>query len=235
MEYDEKIHFDAHIHSNYSDGKMDLYRIANYVKNKDLDYVGIADHCSHRSYGTKMLKKSNVLERQQVIEKLNENMDNTLLNCIETDIQPKGNVVYPNGIEKKFFDFVIGSVHSSFNSDTWKKALKRVIKDNKIDVLGHPMAYNDISWSSMDEIALELAKSNIVVELNEKYGPLPRYFLTLLQDYNVKFVLASDAHTLHEIGRFKNSVKFARQNDLKLLDPIAFYMVNKGIEDGKFN
>lgn len=233
MNHDEKIHFDAHIHSDYSDGKMDLYRIAKHVVKKDLAYVGIADHCSHHAFGSNMVKKHNVIERQQLIETLNERMDPTLLNCIEADIHPKGTVVYPRGIEKKFFDFVIGSVHASFDSESWKHALKRVIRDKKIDVFGHPMAYNDISWNAMEEIALEIARSNIAVELNEKYPLPPKYFLTMLQDHNVEFVLASDAHTLNDIGRVKKSLKFALENNLSLKDPITFPMIKKKSSRGQ--
>lgn len=212
--------FDLHVHSTYSDGTMSLYRIANYVdENDNLVLVGITDHCSHRSYGRKMLDQGTAIERKQKIEELNRKSKTSILNCIEGDILPRGKVRLPKGLGKKFFDLVVGSIHRPLNPITWTETVKGVIRNNKIDVLGHPMAYNDIMRDSIEEIMLKLSRKNIAVELNTKYKFPPNYFLDLLKKYNVKVVPASDAHSLFEIGKVQKGIELTSAKELNLMTP----------------
>lgn len=209
---------DLHVHSRYSgDCQLSLRRIVEYAERKGLNAVGIADHCSRHSFGAKMLHQEVALERKRRIEELDKKTDIYLLNCIESDLLSQGNVTFPKGLGKEFFDIVIGSFHTTVTAKEWGQALKRIINNRKIDIFGHPLAYNDVSWNIMEDIAEELFESDIIVELNERHRMFPDYFLDLLRKYGVRFVPTSDAHEQYEIGDIGEGLELARKKNLKLI------------------
>ncbi|NIQ05539.1 MAG: hypothetical protein GWO20_07375 [Candidatus Korarchaeota archaeon] len=219
---------DFHVHSTYSaDSNVSIYEIAEYAEHKTLFVVGIADHCSRRSFGTKMLDQSVVIERRRRIKEVDSKTSTYLLNSVECDILPRGRLTFPKGVQKDFFHYVIGSVHSKWDSTTWRDTLKNVISGGKIDVLGHPLAYNAVSWNIMEDIVLELAKANVAVELNQRYSFPPKYFLNLAKQHGVKFVLSSDAHTRSEIGEVGRCVKLIHENALEVINPSRFITCQK--------
>lgn len=213
--------YDLHVHSTYSDGSASPYRIVKYVKNKNLTALGITDHCSFHSWGRKLLASEILTERKRMIEKFNGKTEIPLLNCIEADILPQGKLTLPGSLDKDFFAYVIASFHTSMSSKKWIEALKNVIQDGKVDILGHPVAYNNVSSDNMEDVVITLSRKDIAVEINERYRFPPDYFIKLLKEHHVQVTLVSDAHSLYEIGEVEESLRLVNEKNLELLDPLS--------------
>ena len=56
--------------------------------------------------------------------------------------------------------------------------------------------------SELEEIAYEIATNGKIVELNAKYQRPPIDWIASFKQKGVKFHVASDAHSLDEIGQF---------------------------------
>lgn len=219
--------YDLHIHSTYSDGTARIEEISKYAQGKGLKIIAITDHCSHESWGSKLLDLETIMERRSIIESIQrENL--IVLNGLEADILWNGRIVFPKGVKKDFFDIIIGSFHTWGNIIKWEKSLLSVIRSGMVDVIGHPLAYiGKIPWNTAEKVATTAADRDVALELNSQY-PFPDIeFLEICREYGVKFSIGSDAHHLYTVGNVKECLELAKNFQLKLLNPYTLYKNNK--------
>ncbi|MGI0048390.1 MAG: hypothetical protein ACREAW_02520, partial [Nitrososphaera sp.] len=102
--------------------------------------------------------------------------------------------------------FLVASFHTIFgNKTTWINALMKAIENPAVDVIGHlaPEPSFTLTVKETEEIASLLVTHDKIIELNVKYHRPPLDWLQMFKTKGIKFHLGSDAHTLHEIGRFE--------------------------------
>ena len=160
-----------HIHTEFSDGSDSVEKMVEAARGLGFSYLGVSDH-SKSAYYAGGLKKDDLVRQWELIDGLNEKWgDIRIFKGIESDILPDGGLDYDDDILKRF-DFVIASIHSSFNLKG-PDQLARIIAamDNPYTtMLGHPTGRLLLSREGygidMKTVIDEAAKRNVIIELN---------------------------------------------------------------------
>jgi len=133
-----------HCHTTDSDGKATLEEIAAAARERGWSYLGIADHSRAAAYARGM-PESRVREQQSRIVALNAGFARDggapfrLFKGIESDILPDGSLDYTDDLLRTF-DYVVGSVHSSFGMGRAEmtERVVRAVHSPHLTILGHP-------------------------------------------------------------------------------------------------
>lgn len=191
---------DYHIHSNYNDHSepdLTIGNVIHFAECKGLKKIAFTEHVRKTS---DWIPK--YLDEIQTYAK-NSSLD--IVSGFEAKILQSGDIDCPTEYRGKYF--VIASFHSVFgNKQVWINALKSVIKDPTVDVIGHlaPEPGMKVNESEIDSIAEEIAQYRKVVELNSKYCRPPLEWIAAFKAKGVGFHLGSDAHSLRSVGSFDN-------------------------------
>jgi histidinol phosphatase-like PHP family hydrolase len=101
--------------------------------------------------------------------------------------------------------FTVASFHTIFEDKRiWIEALRTAIQNPDVNVIGHlaPEPTFDLNDDELSNLASLIYSNRKIVEINAKYHRPPPRWLLKFKEYNVKFHLGSDAHSLGEIGNF---------------------------------
>lgn len=160
-----------HVHTEFSDGSDTLERMAAAARQLGLRYIGISDH-SKSAYYAGGLKEEDLFRQWDMIDGLNGQWkDFHIFKGIESDILPDGGLDYDEDILKRF-DFVIASIHSSFNlkADEQLARVTRAMENPYMTMLGHPTGRLLLSREGygidMKTVIDEAAARGVVIELN---------------------------------------------------------------------
>jgi histidinol phosphatase-like PHP family hydrolase len=99
----------------------------------------------------------------------------------------------------------VASFHTIFGDKRiWIEALRTAIQNPDVNVIGHlaPEPTFDLNDDELSNLASLIYSNRKIVEINAKYHRPPPRWLLKFKEYNVKFHLGSDAHSLGEIGNF---------------------------------
>ena len=196
---------DYHIHTNYCDHcNMSIPSIISRAEELGLTEIAITEHVRKTStWTTKYLRE---------IRGEKKRTDISVLAGFETKVlNEKGKLDIRKKLLKKYF--IIGSFHT-FRGD-YKKALINLIKNPHVDVLGHlGTQYNGIevkyigenylSDIELERIACLIEENNKIVEINAKHRLPYERFLQVFKQHSIQFILGSDAHSIEEIGNYRN-------------------------------
>jgi len=103
--------------------------------------------------------------------------------------------------------FIIASFHTRYDKTLWLELIQKVVQNPQVDVVGH--LGPDSTWPvplDMDELKMTasmIARHGKKIELNAKYHRPPRDWLQVFKQQGISFHLASDAHSLDEIGQYQ--------------------------------
>ena len=111
------------------------------------------------------------------------------------------------------FEVVIGSVHNFDEKDDkeyfW--AVCDLLKNYPINILGHLKLKNNwlLHLDSIEDIIILCKKKNIAIEINTSDRSIWNdeqhfYMMSLIDKYNIKYTIGSDAHKLDDIGKNYN-------------------------------
>jgi DNA polymerase (family 10) len=195
-----------HVHTVASDGSATLEEMVHAARDLGLFYVGIAEHSASARYA-RGLTPERIREEHDLIDRLNhKSKDFMVLKGIESDILPDGSLDYPDEILSSF-DFVIGSVHSSFTMKEKEMTdrICRALENPYLDILGHPtgrLLLNrepyDVDMGRVLECAAENGKA---IELNAHpyrldidWRLLPR-----AKELGIKIAINPDAHSISDL------------------------------------
>ncbi len=226
---------DFHIHSNYSDGRDDIEKLAKEGIKRGYSYIAITDHSASLKVA-KGLSIENLKKQWYEIDKINKKYKNKIwiLKGIESDILPDGSLDYPDEILKQF-DFVIGSVHTHFKMDK-KEMTERILKamDNKyIKAIGHISGrmINSREPYEVDYAAIfkKAVEKNIALEINAQPERLDitDIYIKEGKKYGVKFIIGTDSHIAESFDYIIYGVGKARRGWLSREDVINTYTVEK--------
>jgi len=216
------IRSDLHMHTTWSDGAQSIEEMVDACRDKGYDYMAITDH-------SKFLRVANGLSVERLkrqheeIRRLNETMDDfTVFTGIEMDILPDGSLDYPDDVLKDV-DFVIASIHSSFQQDeaTIMKRLENACRNPHVSMIAHPTGRligrrqgYPVDMSKLFELAVE---TGTILELNANPNrlDLSAEWLKKAQEVGVKIAINTDAHRFDMLNHMPIGVKTARRAWLK--------------------
>jgi DNA polymerase (family 10) len=160
-----------HVHTIASDGSATLEEMVQAARDLGLSYIGIAEHSTSARYA-RGLEVERIKQEHDLIDRLNEkNKDFVIFKGVESDILPDGSMDYPDEVLASF-DFVIGSVHSSFTMPEKEMTTRicRALQNPYFDILGHPtgrlLLTREPYAVDMEEVMSCAAKHKKAIELN---------------------------------------------------------------------
>ena len=208
----------VHLHTDYSDGEAGIEEMAEAAHARGLCYMGVTDH-SQSAFYAGGLKPDDVKRQHEEIDSLNASMkDFRIFKGIESDILADGSLDYEDEV-LELFDFVIASLHSSFNQplEEMTNRVLRALANPYTTMLGHVttrlLLRRDGVALDMEKILTAASAGGVVVEVNAnprrldldwRHGPRARE-LGLLTSVN------PDAHTVEGIGDIRFGVGIARK------------------------
>ncbi|RCW66351.1 DNA polymerase/3'-5' exonuclease PolX [Saliterribacillus persicus] len=225
---------DLHMHSTWSDGAESIETMVQNAIEYEYEYIVITDH-------SKFLRVANGLNEERIkkqreeIDQLNEKYkDIHIFAGIEMDILPDGSLDFDDDVLKQL-DFVIASIHSSFNKNQAEihHRLETALKNPYVDMIAHPTGrllgkregYNvDVEW-----LIDKAQKYNKILELNANPNrlDLASTWVRKAQEKGVRLAINTDAHNLEMLKDMDIGVKAGRRGWLKPENVINTWEITK--------
>ncbi|MDO8570231.1 MAG: helix-hairpin-helix domain-containing protein [Candidatus Daviesbacteria bacterium] len=216
---------DLHIHSNliikssHDVGANSVQEIVKEAKKLGYKYIGISDHQPSQSEHNKEQMIKVLQDRKNAIEHINYSQrDIRVLNLLEVDILPDGSLGVPDEA-LKLLDFALAGVHSAHHQPK-EKMTERILKalaNPCVRILTHPTnrlinqrEASDVDWIEIFKFA---GKNNKALEISSfpERLDLPDTLVRQAKDYEVKFVINTDAHQINQMELMKFGVSVARR------------------------
>jgi DNA polymerase (family 10) len=222
-----------HVHSTYSDGAAPLAQMVEAAERLGFEYIGISDH-SQSAFYANGLKEDQIKKQHEEIDRLQEQFRIRIFKGIESDILPDGSLDYDDRI-LALFDFVIASVHSSFNmsEEEMTQRIVRAIGHPATTFLGHPTGRILLSREgyrvNIPEVIAAAHRHGVAIELNASPYRLDldwRY-CKLAKEAGVRLSIHPDAHGLSGLTDVRSGVGIARKGWLSSDDLVNTLSLNE--------
>ena len=223
-----------HIHTTYSDGSNSIEEIVKYLKKSGFKYAGISDHSKSAFYANG-LNEDEIKRQHEEIDYLNEKYAPfKIFKGIESDILKDGSLDYKDSV-LELFDFVIASVHSSFNlsEKDMTERIKRAIENPYTTILGHPtgrlILFRDSYRVDINKILEALSENDKFVEINSHPYRLDLSWENCIKasKLGIKFFINPDAHNLEGFKYLKYGINVARKAGLQREEILNSYELYK--------
>lgn len=215
---EEQLQGAFHIHTTRSDGRDSLAQLVAAARQRGWSYLGISDH-SRTAFYAGGLKADAVAEQLREIDAFNAAQpDFRVFAGIESDILPDGSLDYDEATLAGF-DFVIGSVHSSFGM-TEAAMTGRIVaamRNPYLTMLGHPtgrlLLARDGYAVDLNEVIRVAAATGTIIEINASPYRLDLDWRWCRQAKEAGVLLAinPDAHSAAELPVVDYGVGIARK------------------------
>ena len=226
-----------HIHTEFSDGTDSIEKMVQAAKRMEFTYIGISDH-SKSAYYAGGLKVDDLYRQWEIIDNLNaQEKDFHIFKGIESDILPDGSLDYDADILERF-DFVIGSIHSSFHlkRDEQEARIVKAMHNPYMTILGHPTGRLLLSREGYDidmrTIIDAAAQTGTIIELNASPYRLDidwRY-MKYAKEKGVMISINPDAHEAGGLAEIFYGIGIARKGWQEKKDVLNTQDVN-GIKE----
>ncbi|MCA1009879.1 DNA polymerase/3'-5' exonuclease PolX [Halobacillus halophilus] len=213
---------DLHMHSTWSDGAQSIKEMAEQAKNKGYDFIAITDHSKYLRVANG-LNEERLRKQREEINKVNESMkDFHIFAGIEMDILPDGSLDFSDEFLEEM-DFVIASIHSSFNQSE-KKIMERLntaLENPHVDMIAHPTGRligrrkgYDVN---VEELIRGAKRTGTILELNANPNRLDLNWEWLMkaQEEGVNIAINTDAHSYPMLEHMEVGVGAARKGWLR--------------------
>ncbi|MBI2066412.1 MAG: DNA polymerase/3'-5' exonuclease PolX [Deltaproteobacteria bacterium] len=206
-----------HVHSTWSDGTASLEQMIAEAERLGLEYVGLSDH-SQSAYYAGGLKPDRLSLQQREVETLRKRFRIRIFWGVESDILPDGSLDYSDSILQRF-DFVIGSIHSSFNMPGHEMTARiiKALQNKYCTILGHAtgrlLLQREGIQVNMRQVIDAASDYGKVIELNAsphrfdldwRFGPYAK-------EKGVRISINPDAHSVDGLSVYKLGVGIARK------------------------
>jgi DNA polymerase (family X) len=212
-----------HCHTVASDGKATLEEMAEGARERGWSYLGIADHSRTAAYAGGLTLEE-VRDQLATIDRLNAAAEDgfRIFKGIESDILVDGRLDYPDAFLREF-DYVVGSVHSSFRigREAMTERVVRAIQHPSLTILGHPTGRLLLSREPYEvdiDAVLEAAASHrVVIEINSDPRRLDLDWRHVRQAATMGILVAlnPDAHSVRALDNVAFGINMARKAGLE--------------------
>lgn len=225
---------DLHVHSEWSDGLIDLDDMTKRIKKYSYEYLAVSDHSESNFYG-RGLGTEKVIEKIEYIRSLKSGRRGyEILMGSEIDIRKVGKLDYPDHIIKEL-DIAIGSLHSSFLNTRAENTARSVsaVENKYIDFIAHPTGkvFEDRApyFIDIDRLMSAAAETRKALEINS-------YFLRLdldednarkFKEMGGKVVINTDAHRPNNMDMIGLGVDIARRAGLEKKDVLNTFTLKE--------
>lgn len=224
---------DLHVHSNYSDGIMEMKEIVKKIKKYNYEYLSFSDHSGSNQYGNG-LNKTRLMDKSAYINDLNLKQDKfSFLMGSEIEIDEEGNLDYDD-VQISKFDIALGSIHNGLKFDLRTNNLRfeKAMKNKYIDIIAHPTG---VVFGSRAPYFLDI---DYLIKCASKYGKaieINSYYLRLdLNEENARkakgagilISINTDSHRPNNLDMIRLGVDIARKAGIEKEDVINTLSLN---------
>jgi DNA polymerase (family 10) len=199
---------DLHTHTTWSDGKSSLEEMVARAVAKGYDYYAVCDH-SHRLRG-------DLLEAQsKAIDALAEHVPLRILKGIEVNIRADGTLDVSEE-ELATRDWVVASVHSSFDKDPTGRVLA-AMESPYVDCIGHltnrKIGSREPSSVDVERVIDKALETGTFLEINSQPDrlDLSDVHARAARQAGLKLVIDSDGHQVSALDYVELGVGQARR------------------------
>ncbi len=215
-----------HCHTTYSDGKATIAEMAAGALDRGWSYLGLGDHSRSAGYAGG-LSIERVRAQHAEVDEINlsflaNHTPFRIFKGIESDILPDGSLDYPDEVLRGF-DYVVGSVHSSFGMDrrAMTERLPRAVGHESLTILGHLTGRLLLRRAGyeidVDAVLEAAARAKVVVEINANPNRLDldwRHVRTAA-GLGVLIAINPDAHSVGALDHVAYGINMARKAGLE--------------------
>lgn len=212
------LHGDLHVHTDWSDGRGSIERMAEAALARGYEYLAICDHSQSRAIA-RGLSPERLQEQRQEIARIQERFPNLrLLAGLECDIRRDGSLDCTDEVLAEL-DVVVASVHSAFNigeADMTERVLA-AIRSPYVDIIGHPtgriVGERDPYALDIERVLAEAARLGVAMEINAFPDrlDLKDAHARRAQELGVVLAINTDAHALGHLDLVHYGVATARR------------------------
>ena len=219
-----------HCHTVYSDGRHTVAEMAEAARQRKWRYLGIADHSKNAGYAGG-LNAEQIARQHDEIDEWNAAHGSKVwvFKGIEADILTDGRLDYedePAVLES--FDFVVGSVHSSFGLgiEAMTARLIRAMQNPALTFLGHATGRLLLSRAGyridIDTVFAAAREFGVAVEINADPHRLDLGWEHWRRgkELGVRTAINPDAHSTRSLGVVEYGVCMARKGWLEKSDVV---------------
>jgi DNA polymerase (family 10) len=224
-----------HVHTTYTDGKNSLEEMILSSLDIGYKYIGVSDH-SASAYYANGLSGDGIMSQIKYIDRLNEKYEGKIkiFKGVESDILPDGSLDYKPSV-LSHLDFVIASVHSSFNM-TELEMTERIIKAIKnpyTTMIGHLtgrlLLERKSYYVNIPAVIDYASEYKTIIELNANPKRLDidwRYIKEAISK-SVMISINPDAHSKSGLFFMQYGINIARKGWATKKDVLNTYSANE--------
>jgi DNA polymerase (family 10) len=211
----------THCHTVHSDGKHTIEEMARAAEAMGMQYLTITDHSptAHYAGGVRL----DQLKRQwDEIARVQERVKIRLLRGTESDILADGALDYPDSILEQL-DVIIASIHSrmKMDADAMTRRLVNAMRLPFFKIWGHALGRlllrREPFACRVEEVLDAVAESRAAIEINgdpHRLDLAPEW-TRRARARGIRFVISTDAHSIHGLANLRHGVHAARRGWLR--------------------
>ncbi len=209
---------DLHVHTNYSDGRGTIETMAEAAIALGYEYLVFCDH-SQSLRVANGLSPARLEEKLEAVRAADEGYDEIHLLCgSEVDILKDGTMDYEDALLAEL-DFVVASVHTSFNigEEAQTERIVRAMNNPYVRTIGHPtgrlLNRREPYAVDVSRLIREAKATNTALELNSYVDRLDLSvpYVREAVGAGVKITIDTDAHDETALSFAKFGVSQARR------------------------
>jgi DNA polymerase (family X) len=199
---------DLHTHTTWSDGKDTLEAMVARAAQKGYDYYAVCDH-SQRLRGDLLARQTEAIDALQAVVPLR------ILKGIEVNIRADGSLDVADH-ELATRDWVVASVHSSFETDPTGRVLA-AMENPYVDCIGHvtnrKIGKRDPAAVDVERVIEKALETGTFLEINSQPDrlDLKDVHARAAREAGLKLVIDSDGHQLSALDYVELGVGQARR------------------------
>jgi DNA polymerase (family 10) len=210
---------DLHTHTDASDGKAPLARMAKAARDAGLEYLAVTDHSAGVGMGIG-LEAGDLLAHVERVREFAASAPEGLvvLAGAEVDVMADGSLYYPDDLLAEL-DWVVASLHvgQRAGSDRITSRLLAAVEHPSVDVLGHPsgrlIGRREGYDFDVERVVARAAECGTFLEINcqpDRLDLRPSHARLALAA-GAKLVISTDAHRPASFSRLALGAAMARR------------------------
>jgi DNA polymerase (family X) len=222
----KQIKGDLHTHTDLTDGLASLEEMIGAASGFGYSYYAVTDHAPNL-YMQRMTDEKMLAQRERVRELQARYPKMALLHGTELNIDPDGNVDWPEEFLDGF-DVCVASVHSHFNQskDEMTRRIVRAMESPSVHIIGHPTARligkRQPIECDLDEVFAAAARTGTALEVNgfpDRLDLRDEHILWAKR-HGVRFSVDTDSHAVGHLSHMRFGVATAQRGWLTQEDVI---------------